>query len=93
MLGPASNAVVTILDHERLVNLDTSFRPQVAGAIRAIVEQPDGRLVIGGDFSTVDGVGRNGLARLNADGSLDTSFDPVTGVDHEFYPRGVHLLA
>jgi uncharacterized delta-60 repeat protein len=92
MLGPVSNAVVTILDHERLVNVDPSFRPQVAGRVRAMVEQSAGRLVIAGDFSEVNGVPRNGLARLHTDGSLDTSFDPGTGVDHQIY-QGVHVLA
>ena len=35
----------------------------------------DGRLIISGDFATVSGLGRCGLARLYSDGSLDTSFD------------------
>lgn len=40
------------------------------------VAQPDGKLLVGGSFSVVNGVARHGLARLNPDGSLDTSFDP-----------------
>ena len=40
---------------------------------------PDEKLLIGGNFATYDGVPRQGLARLHADGSLDTSFDPGTG--------------
>ena len=39
--------------------------------------QPDGKVVIGGDFTQVDGYARNHVARLNPDGSLDTSFNPV----------------
>jgi len=35
--------------------------------------------LIGGAFSTYNGIPRNGIARLNTDGSLDTSFDPGTG--------------
>jgi uncharacterized delta-60 repeat protein len=44
--------------------------------------QPDGKILVIGDFDRVGGIRRNGLARLNADGSLDESFntnDP--GVD------------
>jgi uncharacterized delta-60 repeat protein len=37
---------------------------------------PDGRLLIAGVFRNVNGVARNGLAVLNADGSLDQSFRP-----------------
>jgi uncharacterized delta-60 repeat protein len=36
-------------------------------------------MIIGGGFSTVGGVARTALARLNVDGSLDTTFDPGTG--------------
>ncbi len=42
--------------------------------VRAIVVQPDGKIVIGGSFLNVNGVGRGGVARLNADGSLDAGF-------------------
>jgi uncharacterized delta-60 repeat protein len=37
---------------------------------------PDGKLVAGGNFTAVNGVIRNNLARLNPDGTLDASFIP-----------------
>jgi uncharacterized delta-60 repeat protein len=40
--------------------------------------QPNGQIVIGGAFAYVDGTLRNHMARLNADGSLDTTYDPNT---------------
>lgn len=40
---------------------------------------PDGRIVIGGRFTTLGGVTRNRIAILNADGTLDTQFDAGTG--------------
>ncbi len=43
-------------------------------SVQALVLQPDGRIVIGGFFSTVNGASRNRIARLNNNGSLDTSF-------------------
>ena len=46
------------------------------GAVYAIAVQPDGKIVIGGDFSRVNGVKRNNIARLNADRTLDTTWDP-----------------
>ena len=40
--------------------------------------QPDGKLLIGGDFTTIGGQPRHSMARLNADGTLDASFaDPA----------------
>lgn len=38
------------------------------------------KILIGGMFYTVDGVSRNGIARLNEDGSLDNCFNPGAGV-------------
>jgi uncharacterized delta-60 repeat protein len=46
------------------------------GLVSAAILQPDGKLLIGGSFSQVHGVKRLDIARLNADGTLDLSFDP-----------------
>jgi uncharacterized delta-60 repeat protein len=37
--------------------------------------QSDGSIVVGGAFNSIGGTSRNGLARLNANGSVDTNFD------------------
>jgi uncharacterized delta-60 repeat protein len=70
-------------------SLDTGFSTsQGSGAdntVRAVAVQPDGKVVIGGDFTHVDGVVRNYLARLNGDGSLDTSFDPGNTLNGSVY--------
>ncbi len=64
-------------------SLDTGFQNGMDGVINAygysgevtsIVLQPDGKVIIGGGFVSVNGVARNGIARLNTDGSLDTNF-------------------
>ena len=52
--------------------------PVIAGgtaSIYAITIQSDGKILIGGDFTTVDGTSREKVARLNSDGTLDTSFN------------------
>ena len=51
------------------------------GSIRALLIQPDGKFLIGGSFRAINGIRRGGVARLNADGTLDTSFDPGFGAD------------
>jgi uncharacterized delta-60 repeat protein len=69
--------------------LDAAFSTsQGSGAdapVRAVAVQSDGKVVIGGDFTHVDGVVRNYLARLNADGSLDTTFDPGSTLNGSVY--------
>lgn len=64
-------------------SIDTSFDVG-SGAndlIWSSALQADDKVVIGGSFTEIDGVTRNGVARLNADGSLDTGFDVGLGVD------------
>jgi uncharacterized delta-60 repeat protein len=52
------------------------FDPNANGAVWAITPQADGKILIGGTFTLVGGVARNHIARLNADGTLDTDFNP-----------------
>ncbi|MDH4063418.1 MAG: hypothetical protein OEW19_03385, partial [Acidobacteriota bacterium] len=60
--------------------VDPGFNPGADAAVTAIDLQPDGRILIGGDFSAVGGGAgttvRRGIARLNADGAIDPGFDP-----------------
>lgn len=46
------------------------------GPIRCVTRQPDGRLIIAGEFTSYNGIKRAGVARLEADGSLDETFVP-----------------
>lgn len=45
--------------------------------------QSDGKIIIGGTFFTINGISRNRIARMNTDGTLDTSFNPGTGLGTE----------
>lgn len=57
---------------------DVTFKAlNVDGAIYDVIEQPDGALIIAGDFSNVGGQARRGLARILSDGNLDTTFTLV----------------
>jgi uncharacterized delta-60 repeat protein len=47
--------------------------------VNAIVLQPDGQVLIGGSFTSFNGTTRNRIARLNTNGTLDTSFSPGSG--------------
>jgi uncharacterized delta-60 repeat protein len=64
-------------------DLDPAFTlsPLVRGTIYSITVQSDGKVLVGGSFGINDGAARNGIARLNADGSLDASFqDGMDGI-------------
>lgn len=72
---------------------DTNFNVGTGanGIIYSIALQPDGKIIIGGAFSRINGTTRNRIARLNADGSLDLTFNPGTGADGRI--RSVALLS
>jgi uncharacterized delta-60 repeat protein len=61
--------------------LDATFSvgTGVNGSVRKIAIQDDGKYIIGGSFSTVNGITRNNVARLNADGTVDLTFNPGSG--------------
>jgi uncharacterized delta-60 repeat protein len=58
--------------------LDASFNFGGSGAdatVRGVAIDADGKLVLGGDFAKVNGTNVGHVARLNADGTLDTGFN------------------
>lgn len=83
-------------------SLDATFNPGTgpnvpAGALRGInciVVQPDGKILVGGQFTTWNSTARRCMARLHADGSLDTSFQNMDALT-DFYdnPNGVRAIA
>ncbi|MDF2192778.1 delta-60 repeat domain-containing protein [Paraflavitalea sp. CAU 1676] len=83
--GPGTGGGVSISYGGRLNpdgTLDMSFKKiTLDGRVDDIeVQQFDQKILIGGSFTTVNGVGRRGIARLNTDGSLDPTFDPLGGI-------------
>jgi hypothetical protein len=47
-----------------------------SGSVLGIAVQEDGKVLIGGFFSLVNGVARTNIARLNANGALDETWNP-----------------
>ncbi|MBB5036309.1 choice-of-anchor D domain-containing protein [Prosthecobacter dejongeii] len=74
-------------------SVDLTFDPDVTGfsdppifptdfsGVKCLMVQADGKIILGGDFTHIGGTPRNRVARLNADGTLDTSF--ATGVSSD----------
>lgn len=64
--------------------LDASLNPKLANTssgdksvtVQSAVQQADGKIVIVGQFTSVNGVARRNIVRLNADGTVDAGFDP-----------------
>ncbi len=55
------------------------FNANIVGEfIRATAIQPDGKVIIAGSFSSILGVPRSNIARINADGTLDMGFSLKT---------------
>jgi uncharacterized delta-60 repeat protein len=54
---------------------------------------PDGKLILGGDFTWVNGVRNFFIARLNPDGSTDTSYQPGAYTNARLYINAIALDA
>src|SRR5690349_20549103 len=81
-------ALASIYSFAQPGTLDPTFNPDdkgfgigdgITGPVRATVVQPDGKILVAGWFHAYDGTNRYRIARLNADGTLDASFDPGYG--------------
>ena len=59
--------------------LPDSFNPGAGGysdtTVCSLAVQADGKILVGGDFTTLGGQTRTNIARLNADGTLDSTFN------------------
>ena len=66
---------------------DTSFDNSIGfnGSVNQIVIQPDGKIVVGGLFTTYKGVTANRIIRLNTDGTKDLTFDNSIGFSNEIF--------
>jgi uncharacterized delta-60 repeat protein len=63
--------------------LDLSFNPGAGPdqVISDFVVLPDGKILCAGNFSKFNGIKASGLVRLNADGSVDPTFNAGDGAD------------
>lgn len=80
-------------------SLDTSFHVGIGpnSNILSMAYQPDGKILIAGTFTSINGISRNRIARLMHDGSLDTSFHVGSGANQSLWtvvlqPNGKILI-
>jgi hypothetical protein len=65
--------------------LATAFGTDLGAWASSLALMADGRVLVGGKFQRVNGAPRSGIARLNADGSLDVTFqNGMPGADGRY---------
>src|SRR5215203_6304088 len=65
--------------------IDDNFRPVLAGGqntINRTVVQPDGKILVAGNFHMMGGTSKNAIARFNPDGTLDSTFNTKSGANN-----------
>ncbi|HEY5552792.1 MAG TPA: delta-60 repeat domain-containing protein, partial [Opitutaceae bacterium] len=73
---------------------EDGFAPSANAQVVASAIQPDGKIIVGGYFTEVQAPGQNDpvsvgyLARINPDGTIDTSFNPKANGP----VKAIHLL-
>ena len=83
--------VLVCLTRAQPGSLDITFNPgsgESPPSTFCLALQTNGQILLGGNFTSFNGANRTRIARLNADGSLDTAFDPGEGPN-----GGVNALA
>lgn len=77
------NSVSRIVRLNANGSFDSSFQVGTGanGLVRAIDIHSDGKIIIVGDFDTINGIPRKRIAQLLQDGSVDLSFDPGISAD------------
>ncbi len=95
---PYANAAVFDQRFLAAFDLDTNnwvstFRPSFDGPVWSLAATADGRLIVGGQFTTVNGEGRLGIAALDATtGATLASFQATIANDGNIYPPSVRGL-
>lgn len=79
--SPATGIALLNSDGSR----DPAFAPvlQSPALVRTVVQQPDGKYVVGGNFTEIGGLAAGYVARLNTDGTADASFTAAAQASDE----------
>lgn len=64
-----------------LLDVDFNVGLGANAIVEAVLVQPDGKILIGGRFTSFDGTMVSGLVRLHEDGSIDATFNTGSGFD------------
>ena len=79
--GQPRFGIARLLPNGNVEDTATFYTGTGSNSVRCVALQPDGRILLGGYFSSIDGQPRYSIARLNADGSVESTatFNVGTG--------------
>ncbi len=80
-----NNIVRLNSDGTRDANFTANTGTGPDNSVNSLTQQLDGKIIIGGDFTSFNGTPCNHIARLNSDGSLDNTFKPSTGANNAIF--------
>ena len=80
-IGGTNRGMIAKLDSSGKLMSSFGSGTGANGPIRSMLVQTDGKILVGGEFTSINGTARNRIARLNSDGSLDTTFIPGSGAN------------
>jgi uncharacterized delta-60 repeat protein len=79
------NSIYNIVRLNSDGSIDNTFKVGVGthnlGYVRTSAIQPDGKILIGGNFTSYNGTNQNYITRLNSDGTIDNTFSVGTGTN------------
>lgn len=73
-LGGSFTKKITVLDQSGNQYIPTFLSAGFDATVYVIKEYVDGKMLIGGDFTTYNGLSSPGLIKINKDGAVDTTF-------------------
>jgi uncharacterized delta-60 repeat protein len=84
--APTTNYIAKLNPNGDLIQ-DTTFNPGAGfnGVAHEIKQQPDGKYVIGGAFTTYSGSAQNRITRINQNGTRDTTFNVGAGFEQTVF--------
>lgn len=82
--GVSANKIIRLNSNG---TVDTTFSSGTGFnfSVWSFAVQPDGKIVVGGGFTTYSGQSANSIIRLNSDGSIDNSFSIGSGLNNIAY--------
>ena len=88
-VGAKARNRIARLNADGSIENKSTFDPGTGanGVIRSVAVQADGKILLGGEFTSIDGQPRNHVARLNANGRVESTatFDTGIGADNWVY--------
>ena len=79
--GTTANSIIR-LNTDGSVDTSFVYGTGFNDAVRSIIVQSDGKILVGGEFTNYNGTSANRIIRLNSNGSVDTSFVYGTGFNN-----------